>query len=114
MPIAALTLLNDPTFLEAARGLAAIAFQQAGADDERLKAAWRRVLSRDGQPEELQELERLLHSSRIEFGAKPEAATKLLSIGMYRPPQQLNAVELAAWTTVCRVLLNLHETITRE
>ncbi len=113
-PLAALTLLNDPTFLEAARALAVIALEQPGADSARLKDVWRRVLSREAQASELRELEQLLKESLIEFAAKPEAATKLLQIGLYQAPKPVDPVELAAWTTVCRVLLNLHETIMRE
>lgn len=112
-PVAALTLLNDPTFLEAARALAVEVLQQPGSTTERIDWLWQRTLSRHPDAEELHEIEDLWNVCREEFAANMPATTELLSIGMSRAPAELDPVELAAWTTVCRVILNLHETITR-
>ena len=50
---------------------------------------------------------------RTEYKARPDDAAKLLNTGFApRPPAAADKVELAAWTSVCRVVLNLHETIT--
>jgi len=113
-PLAALTLLNDPTFLEAARNLATNALRQPGADDERLNWIWKRTLSRAAQSDEIENLRSVLVESRREFGAYPQATASLLGVGVSAVPTDVDHVELAAWTTVCRVILNLHETITRN
>ncbi len=113
-PLAALTLLNDPTFLEAARALAVKAIQQPGSNSEKLRWLWRTCLARNLESGELAELERVLNESQQEFTANPPAAGELLSVGMYVAPKEIDPIELAAWTTVCRVMLNLHETITRN
>ena len=55
----------------------------------------------------------LLAKHRKEYAADPEAAKKLLAVGDMSPPKDVPAAELAAWASVCRVVLNLHETITR-
>ena len=49
-----------------------------------------------------------------EYQADESAATELLSVGEAKNPEGMNAAELAAWTSVCRVVLNLHETVTRN
>jgi hypothetical protein len=54
-----------------------------------------------------------LAKARQEYGAKPEDAGKLQQVGSLPPSAAASPVELAAWTSVCRVLLNLHETLTR-
>ncbi len=113
-PLAALTLLNDPTFLEAARALAVKTLQHPGSTDERLTRVWNTALARRPSPGELKELTVVLEESRTEYRAKPEAAKEVLSQGLSRAPESLEPAELAAWTTVCRVILNLHETITRN
>lgn len=114
-PLAALVLLNDPTFLEAARVLAARAIHEGGADDEaRLRWLWRHVLSRDATSEEIALLRELLEQDRAEYIADREAAADLLSIGLTPPPNDIDQVELAAWTSVARAVLNLNETMTRN
>jgi hypothetical protein len=114
-PAAALVLLNDPTFVEAARGLAGQILSQAPQDDEqRLRWAWRQVLGRDAKSGEVSLLVRLLQKHRDQFAADPKAAEALVSIGISPRPKDIDVVELAAWTSVSRVLLNLNETITRN
>jgi hypothetical protein len=114
-PAAALVLLNDPSFVEAARGLAGLILAQDVKDDrERIRWGWRQVLGRDPKSEEVSLLTRLLQEHRDHFAANREAAGALVSIGISPRSKDRDAVELAAWTSVCRVLLNLNETITRN
>jgi len=113
-PQQALVLLNDPTYVESARVLAAMVVANGGNDvPSRLDFAFRRVLSRSPRAEEIKVLSELLAKHQKEFAADPESAKKLLSVGDAPTPAG-DAGELAAWTSVCRVLLNLHETITRN
>jgi hypothetical protein len=115
IPQQALVLLNDPEFVEAARAFAARTLVYGGADDA-AKAAWAftRATSRVPKPEEARILLDLLVKQRAEYAANPASATRLLAVGDTPNPAGANAAELAAWTNVCRAILNLHETITRQ
>jgi len=113
-PLAALTLLNDPTFVEAARALAARTLHSADTDDARLTFAVRQAVSRPPDDHERQLLTQLLTESRAAFSADPPSAVQLLTIGLTPRPDDLPPAELAAWSTVARALLNLHETVTRN
>jgi hypothetical protein len=114
-PTAALVLLNDPSFVEAARALAAKILEKAPADDEkRIHWAWQQVLGRDASPAESKVLSSLLASHRKEYTADAKAAEAILTVGISPRPKNVGAAELAAWTSVSRVLLNLNETITRN
>ena len=113
-PLQALVLLNDPTYVEAARAFANRAIAQGGGSVEaRLRRAYRQALSREPDSRELAVLAGLLEKHRAQYAADPAAAAKLLSTGDAKAPDGMDPVELAAWTSVVRVLLNLHETITR-
>ncbi len=109
-PQQALTLLNDPTFVEAARVLAARA--ATGTDDARLQRLFQFTLGRDPKPAETAPLKSLLAKQREYFRATPDDATKVLRIGQ-SPATTGDAADLAAWTQVARVLLNSQEFITR-
>jgi hypothetical protein len=114
-PSAALVLLNDPQFVEAARRLAGRILADAPHNDEgRIRWAWRLVLGREAKPEEVQPLLGLLKQHRTEFAGDPEAAEALTSVGISPRRAGIEAAEQAAWTSVARVLLNLNETITRN
>jgi hypothetical protein len=114
-PTAALVLLNDPSFIEAARALAAkIVAAGVEGDDARIRWAWRQVLGREAESSEAERLAVLLHKHRAEYAADPQAAEKLVSVGISPRAEGANVSELAAWTSVSRVLLNLNETITRN
>jgi hypothetical protein len=113
-PTAALVLLNDPSFVEAARALAANVLAQAGDDDARIRWAWRQVLGREAESAEASVLANLLQEHRAEFAADPSAAELLVTVGISPRTDGADKVELAAWTSVGRVLLNLNETITRN
>jgi hypothetical protein len=114
-PQQALVLLNDPTYVEAARALAGRILKEAGTKTpDRLSFAFQQVLTRAPRTDEVQVLTALLEKHRAEFTAAPDEAKKLLAVGDLASPPELDPAELAAWTSVSRVLLNLHETITRN
>lgn len=108
-PQQALTLLNDPTFVEASR---VFAESLTGSDTERLEQVFLRLLARPPTEKERTSLLTFLAGQRDAWRAVPEDAQKLLATGL-RPLPQGDPAELAAWTSLCRVVLNLHETITR-
>jgi len=114
IPQQALVLLNDPTYVEAARAFAVRTLAEAGDDDRRLTWAWRRALQRAPAAAELATLRQVLAERRKTYQADPAAAQAFLKVGQTSPPATPAPAELAAWTHVTRVLLNLHETITRE
>jgi len=114
IPQQALVLLNDPTYVEAARALAVRILREGGSDTKtRLTWAWRQVLDRAPRTDELQTLQPLLAQHLAEYRADPAAAEALLKIGQTPLPAHADPAELAAWTNIARVILNLHETITR-
>jgi hypothetical protein len=110
-PLQALTTLNEPLFMEAARSLALHTLKEGGpGDTERLNYAFRRVLARTPTADESKELLALLE--RSEARVKP---WELLDVRPeWSPVLPAPARQVAAWTIVTRVLLNLDETITKE
>jgi hypothetical protein len=113
-PLQALVLLNDPTYVEASRVFATTILKEGATTAERLSSAYRRALSRAAKPEEIRVLEALVERHRSEFKKDPEGVKKLLAVGIAPVPKDVDAVELAAWTSVARVILNLHEAVTRN
>jgi hypothetical protein len=115
IPQQALVLLNDPTYVEAARALAARILEEGGAGTQaRLTWAWRQVLARAPRPDEIKTIELLLEKLEGQYRDDPEAARSFIRIGEMPAPRDAEPSELAAWTNIARVLLNLHETITRS
>lgn len=113
-PQQALTLLNDPSFVEAARVMAQTLLADGFATSaQRLEEAFLRALSRPPTAAEQTALLSFLDAQRASFRADPASADALLGVGIAPRPADLDPIELAAWTAVCRVLLNLHETLTR-
>ncbi|HKD35189.1 MAG TPA: PSD1 and planctomycete cytochrome C domain-containing protein [Pirellulales bacterium] len=114
-PLQSLVLLNDPTYVEAARMFAVRIMQDGGAaPNDRIDWAFHRALARGAKPAEAKVLLDLFENHRQQFGAAKDAAKQLLAIGDAKPPADLDPAELAAWTSVARAILNLHETITRN
>jgi hypothetical protein len=114
-PLAALTLLNDPSFVEAARAMAELALnpenQAAQGDDlQRLTWLYQRATGRQPDENQLVLIEQLLSLNRRAFGDHPESAHELLNTGIRPVGADIDKVELAAWSEVCRALLNLAET----
>jgi hypothetical protein len=115
VPQQALALLNDPTYVEAARSLAERVLREGGSTaDGRLAWLFEQALSRKPGTDEVQVLTALLDKHAKKYTEDKDAAKKLISTGAKPVPTDLNVSELAAWTSVARVLLNLHETITRS
>jgi len=115
IPQQALVLLNDPEFVEAARVFARKTLIDGGADDAaRVAWAFERAVGRRPNEQETAVLIEVLERHRKDFAARPEDAKRLIAVGDAAVPENMAAEELAAWTSVCRVILNLHETITRE
>ncbi len=116
-PLQALVTLNETVFVESARGLARRTLAEGGRSDaERVDFAFRTVLSRPPGDAERSELVALLNAQRGRLGAA-ELDAELLAFGaasQESPASGGPAREIAAWTAVSRVLLNLDETITRE
>jgi hypothetical protein len=114
-PLAALVLLNDPTFIEAARVLAQRVLADGGQTDaDRLTFAFREVLSRRPDDFEVKVLLKVLEENRDIYQSDAKAAESLVAIGLAPRPKDADAKTLAAWTAVCRAILNLSETMTRE
>ncbi len=114
-PLQALVLLNDPTYVEAARAFAERLIREAGRDPaRRIDHAFRLALARPASPRQRQLLRNLAARQLAHYRGDPEAARKLLAVGESRPEPSLDAAELAAWTTVASVILNLDETISKQ
>ncbi|MBI4600508.1 MAG: DUF1553 domain-containing protein [Planctomycetes bacterium] len=114
-PLAALVLLNDPTFVEAARAFAARILREGGASpDDRIRWAWREVLSREPEAREAAVLRRLLEDHARECREEGSRAGEILEVGLATAHRDIDPVELAAWSAVARAIFNLDETITRS
>jgi hypothetical protein len=112
-PLQSLALLNDPTYVEAARTFAESILRQDGNDVARVEYAIHRALSRSVTPEESSVLIGLLEKQRKDYLANAAMAKEVAANGARPAATDLDPVELAAWTSVARTILNLHETITR-
>ena len=114
-PLQSLVLLNDPTYVEAARGFAERILREGGATEaERISFAFRKAVSRDASADEAEVLTELLQKHRTEYAADPAAADAILKTGSLPVPGDADRTQLAAWTSVARVILNLHEVMTRN
>ncbi len=113
-PLGALTLLNDPSFVEASRCLGARVIAEGGDSiEDQIRFAWILLLSREPTEAELEASRLLFIESRDYYQANPSEADQLLGVGLAPIASDIKADVLAAWTTVSRALLNLHESITR-
>jgi hypothetical protein len=115
-PQQALTLLNDPTFVEAARVFALRLLQgPAAGDAERIDRAFVLAVGRAPAPADRDRLLTFLQAQERHYAANPDDAKRFLAVGVHRAPEAdaLPAATLAAWTQLGRVLLNAQETITR-
>jgi hypothetical protein len=115
-PQQALVLLNDPGFVEAARALAETSARRTAqqSDEEGVHWIWSRALARKARADELYVALNLLAEERARFEADSKATKALLAVGKHALPQDVPETELAAWTQVSRLVLNLHETVTRN
>jgi hypothetical protein len=113
-PLHALTTLNDPTWVEAARTLAEQSMKAQPSLQGRLTHAFRRVAGRPVTDADLKVLQRAYQRQHGLYQADAEAAKALLSVGESKRDLDLNPAEHAAMTAVCLAILNLDEALTRE
>lgn len=113
-PLHALTTLNDPTWVEAARTLAEQSMKAQPTVDGRLTHAFRRVVCRPVTESDLKGLRRAYERQAAIYQANAEAAKSFLSVGASKRDDALNATEHAALSAVCLAILNLDESLTRE
>jgi len=114
-PLQALNLMNDVTYVEAARMIAERMLKEGGATPEqRLVWAFRAITSRPPDAQERQVLLENLNVQLTFFRANLSAAEKLLATGERRNDPKLNAAEVAAYATTASLMLNLDEVITKQ
>ena len=113
-PLQSLVLMNDPTYVEAARVLAETILSEHDHDDARIQAGYVRAVSRPARADELALLLDLLASARERFANEPEAAQKLTQVGTRPLAPNADVKEVAAWTIVASTILNLDETISKR
>jgi hypothetical protein len=114
-PLQALQLMNDVQHVEAARALAARTLADGGPDDAaRVGWLFATVLARGPESDERTHVLDALGGHRERYASDPMAAAKLVALGESKPPAEVPAPELAAWTLVANMILNLDETLTRN
>lgn len=114
-PLQALQLLNNVTYVEAARSLAQSVLQsEFDSDLQRINAVMQRLIARNATEEESRILVAGLERTRTEFKQETEQAVQLISMGESIRDESLDPVEHAAWTSLGLAVLNLDETLTRE
>jgi hypothetical protein len=114
-PLQALALLNEVTFVEAARGLAEIMMKQGGdTPEKRIAYGYKRATARELDPSSLQTLMKGWQERLEYFKTHPEDAQKLITQGASKSDASLNAAELAAYSTTAEVLMNLDRTVARD
>ena len=113
-PLQALVLLNDPTYVEAARKFAErLLNSKSESNQSRIQLAIQLALGRNALEGEVDLILNLLAKHRAEYKADEKLAAEVLKNGESKATTSAPSVELAAWTSVARTILNLHETITR-
>ena len=113
-PLQSLVLMNDPAYVEAARGLAQRVLREEPRDAERrLVRAFRHTLGRVPKPDEVAVLHKTYEQQLSNFRDDPGSAKALIQVGESPAPEKVDPGELAALTAVANVLLNLNETITK-
>ncbi len=113
-PSQALVLLNDPTFVEAARVFASRMLSEGGSSlEEQVQWAYREALSRDARPDEIGLLQELFVTQLALYDDNEEGAVKLIQTGIAPSEEMTSPAQLAAATAVTRAIFNLHEMITR-
>lgn len=114
-PLQALTTLNDPVFVEAAKAMAMRVWKNGGKDDRaRIDYAFELCTGRKPRPNEVATISSFLQDSENQFENQTTRAVVVASPDEKNPPDNVNLHKVAAWTMVSRVLLNMDETITKE
>ena len=111
-PLQALLLMNDPQYFEAARALAEQAMRQGGETSAlRAQYIYRRCTCRSADESTLAELVALYDAHLAGYATDTEAARKTITVGESKPDESLDVAQLAAWTMVANLVLNLDEVI---
>jgi Protein of unknown function (DUF1553)/Protein of unknown function (DUF1549)/Planctomycete cytochrome C len=113
-PLQALVTLNDPVYVEAAQALARKMAGQGKTTEERVTFAFRSSLGRPPSDKELSRLVKLFDESKATYSKDAKKAEAMATDPIGPLPKGADAAELAAWTTVCNVLLNLDEMLMRR
>jgi hypothetical protein len=113
-PLQALVVMNDPTYVEASRVLAERSMLHAIRESDRIRFAFRSLLTRDPREHEMKTLIAALAFYRDRYLGNKEAADALLSVGESPPDSKLSCAEAAAYTAIVMLLMNLDETLTKE
>ena len=113
-PLQALVTLNDPVYVEAAQSLGRKVSATAGTTSERITLAFRKCLCRAPSDRELAVLVKLFDEAKAKFAKDAKRATELATVPIGPLPKGADAADLAAWTTVANVLLNLDEMFMRR
>ncbi|MCY2974335.1 MAG: PSD1 and planctomycete cytochrome C domain-containing protein [Planctomycetota bacterium] len=113
-PLHALTTLNDPTWVEAARVLAEKLMQSQNQDDDRMRLAFAKVTCREASDKEVRQLQRIFDYQLGYYQGSVEQAKRLLATGSSPRDESIDAAKHAAMTIVCLAILNLDEAMTRE
>jgi hypothetical protein len=114
-PLQALVLLNDPGYVEASRKFAERVLHEGGSDEvSQMRYAFILALSRPPSSAESRIMTGMLHEQQARFKSDAVSAKKLLAVGESMRDEKLDAGNLAAWTVVANMLLNLDETITKN
>ncbi|MFP6765662.1 MAG: DUF1553 domain-containing protein, partial [Planctomycetaceae bacterium] len=118
-PLQALVTLNDPVYVEAAQGLARriakLKLNTSGdAVTQRVQYGFQLCVNRPPAPEETERLRQLYVRARDQYARQPDEARMLATDPLGPLPDDLNAVDLAAWTLISNVLLNLDEALVRK
>jgi mono/diheme cytochrome c family protein len=114
-PLQALVLMNDPTYVEAARALASRTLEEVnGNSAKRIRYAFRLATAREPEPQEVKILEQQAQQELARYRHNRAEAEKLIKVGESPIDPKLKPAELAAWTMVASTILNLDETMTKE
>ncbi|MFO0892043.1 MAG: PSD1 and planctomycete cytochrome C domain-containing protein [Isosphaeraceae bacterium] len=114
-PLQALLMMNEPQFVEASRTLAQRVLREAGpTTDDRLTTMFRMATSRRPDAKDLAELNSALNDFLAHYAKDAAAAGELIGIGETKPDPRFTAGELAAWTMIGNVILNLDEVMTKN
>ena len=115
-PLHALVTLNDTTFVESARALAQRVLKNAALNDDlaRFDFVYRVIMARQPTVKEQQTLLLMLETLRAKFSTTPDDALKLITVGEAKRDAKLNPAEHAAWSSLCLMILNLDETLSKE
>ncbi len=113
-PLQALTLMNDVQFFEAARNFAQHVMRTTSGLDARITMLFRTATGRRPRAQEAEILRQSFAKHHAAYRARPEEAQKVVSYGESKAEAQLDPAELAAWTMVANLVLNLDEMVTKS